>query len=104
MYKLVTVVISTAMFGAAASAGAAEPAKGSETARESSKADWVAECVASARQRDATLTESAARSTCKNTTGSGSATRATLPGHSGNPAPGSKEPKSKPDAERTPPR
>jgi hypothetical protein len=54
--------------------------------RQADKADWLAECVSAARARDASLTQDAATTTCKNRTGSGNATRATMPGHSETPA------------------
>ena len=75
----------TMMMVASAPVIAADPAAAE---REKSKEDWLQQCVVSARQRNASVTESEARSTCKKTTGSGSATRAVMPGHSGPPTDG----------------
>jgi hypothetical protein len=86
MSKLVTAAICTTLL-VAASSYAAEP-KGTQPAsaaaqREKSKDDWLKECVDTARQRDSSLTQDAALSTCKKTTGTSSATHARMPGHSG---------------------
>jgi len=89
MSKFVTASLASLLLAGVA-AGAAEPAARSTEAARESKADWMAECVANARKRDASVSEEAARATCRNTTGSGSATRATIPGHSDTPANGSK--------------
>jgi hypothetical protein len=91
MNKLVTAVMwatlgatGAAVAADSPSANAADTSKSTE--RQADKADWLAECVSAARARDSRLTQNAATTTCKNRTGSGSATRATMPGHSEPPA------------------
>jgi hypothetical protein len=90
MNKLATAMMwATLCATGAAFAADSPPANAANTSkaaeRQADKADWLAECVSALRSRDASLMQDAATATCKNRTGSGSATRATMPGHSEKP-------------------
>jgi hypothetical protein len=86
MNKRVAALMLAALCATAAVAADSPPANTANTSksaeRQADKADWLAECVSAARARDASLTQDTATTTCKNRTGSGNATRATMPGHS----------------------
>lgn len=93
MRKRFPIVFTTSLLAAGLALAAESPPSGEKKSpsaaaqRDASKADWLQECVAAARKRDASVTEAEAKRTCTDTTGSGGATRATMPGHSASPPP-----------------